>query len=972
MANLISIRRYIFLTLFFVIGFIVSYAQNDSLKEVIIYGEIAKSDVFQTLTFRFYKDYLTFDEIHYTVSIKNDSFFIKIPIKESTPGFIAYGERNVPIFLEIGDSLIVQSNAKSFSDSLKYSGIGALANIYLQQTFLLFDGKDVKRVEQGIAQNTAKGFQNLMRKFKQEKIDFLDSFLIKRDTQFTPSFDEYVKADINYWFGYNLMRYRSEHPASDILPVALTLPDEYFGFMDSLQINNESVLKNINYLFYLEHFAKWRQDRIEKGLLQFKNVSKTTKKLIKINLVETFGKVLIDQLEVRAKAHDPSSVISKLERGTEVIYLQDITNDRFSYPYGGQRYSDRFLKIELADGRWGWVFRGGIHLKERVVYAKKWVTVPDTSPEVMRNYKYASFKGKVLHYAIAKDLYWDATNNTARDKALIADYLKKAPEDEYTSILKEAMELMDMDSTTATATILFQIPLSEIENSVVDTTHSTKDMLKEITAIAAKNFQIKNKKTDNPSPIKIDSASIKVLAKPVVAPQKIAISKPDFRLYAKVTTLHGRTNSATLSRPEIIINTNPLLREGTSFPFPDATATNFQYDISLKSNTTAELKMGKESIDLFLQAGDDLDIAINGNNLSGNTIFSGKGSKSNNYLVAAANRFRNELLELEVKIRYAKPAEFKLFIKEIKDQKHKFLRTYLESQGLSAAVIKFARADIDYWYAFNLMNYPYEHPIFHDEPSPMLVPTNYYDFVADFEVNNAGALPNKYYLYYLQDFLSYQAGQSENNGLSRFELADKFLEGKPLYFYKALQLSLEAKQNNEPNITMKIADFIENCPYKLYNEYVKLAYHEGKGIVEGMEAPDFSLIDINGKSVALEDFRGKVVFLDFWATWCVPCIHQLPSHQKLQSQFQGQEVAFLYVTVDRNKGAWERFVRNKNLPGVHLTAGENMFNSSVAKKYRVSSLPYTVLIDPYGKIVWHHIGGYSVQRVGQRISELLQ
>lgn len=945
-----------FITFLLLLGWFNGFSQKDSLdSSVYISGKIIDADTSKKLTFRFYKNYLTFEELNYTASIKNDSFFIEIPIQEHTPGFIAYGGLNVPIFLEKGDSFFVESYGVTFIDSLIYRGKGALPNNYLKQTYLEFDSKDIKRVEESIVQNTAKGYQVLMKKFKQNKIDFLDNYLVTKDTLFTKVFNEYVRADINYWFGHNLMRYRSEHPASDVLPIPLTLSDDYFGFMDSLEINKESALSNVNYLTYIDHYAKWREERIAKGLFKFKNVSKTKKELVKINMIETFAHVLMNDLEVRSSAHDENTVIAKLARGVEVLYMQDVTNDRFSYPYQGHRYIDKFLKVELKDGRSGWVFKGGIRLEEKIVYAKKWVEVPNTSPEAMQHFKYANFKGKVLHYAVAKDLYWDALNGDKSKKKLIEGYIEKLPNDEYTATLREALTVIkkEVDSNSIVANKVNPIQISKLKK--LDTL-TTTNLLKEITAVSAQHLQIKNRK---------ETTTRSLLHKAIV------IDKPDFTVYQKLTRIKGFASYRALSRPELLVNTNPLLNEPTSFPFEDKADANFKYDISLKSSTTAELKMGKESIDLYLTAGDDLQITINGNDLYSQTVFSGNGSKVNNYLVAAANTFKKKNQELEVKIRYADPTEFKAFLAEVRQEKLAFLSKYLESNTLKTNIIKYVKADIDYWYAFNLMNYPYEHPIFHEQSSPMAVPEDYYDFMEKIPINNSNALPNKQYFYYLQAYLGFKAGSAENKGLNRLAIADKYLKGKPLYFFKANQLSIEAKRNVDPRIKEKVLDFVENCPYKLYGEFVKLAYHEGIGIIEGIDAPDFTLADIDGNMVSLSDYRGKVVFLDFWATWCVPCIHQLPSHEKLQRQFNGQEVVFLYVSVDKNKNKWTQFVRNKKLPGVHFSGGSKMFQSTIAKDYKVSSLPYTLLIDPEGKIVWHHTGAYSVKDLGGRISELL-
>jgi len=958
LRELLQNRLKIHLCLYLMIWASMTFGQSEKIQSTVIFcGKITQTDSSDNITFRFYKDFLTFEEITYSTPINEDSFYLKIPFRENTPGFIAFRGVNVPIFIEKFDSIYLKTTAKSFIDSIQYSGKGGLSNEYLQKTFLAFDQKDAKKIEDGMTKHTADNYQKLLSDYKQEKLDYLDTFLVKRDTQFSKPFNEYVLADINYWWGQNLMRYRMENPASGVLPISLSLSDEYFKFMDTLDLNNEAVLNNVNYLFYLDQYTTWRQDRISKGKLQFKNVAETKKELIKVKMVETFGKVLIEGLEVRKEAYDELSSFAKLERGSEVLYLQDITTDRFAYPYDGKRYLDKFLKIELQDGRKGWVFNGGIKLKQKVVYTKKWVEIPDTRPELMRNFKYANFKGKVLHYAIAKDLYWDVLKNGKKDHTLLKDYLSKAEQNPYTTILKSAYTVLEKD-TSQSRIAATDLPVPQTTPIVEkDTTKQIIGLLKEITTQTATNLIQKKDK----------GAITKKMPLVVEAVDDIVIGAPDFSKYSRVTSFSGKAGRSVLVRPEISINTNPLLREETTFLFPNRAETDFHFDVSLKSSTTATIKLGKQSVDLYLQPSFDLKIKINGNDLLNDLIFSGKGSEINNYLVAAAKKFKYTELELETNIRYASPKAFKLFLNDIRTQKLKFLRNYLESHTLTAELIKYAHADINYWYAFNLMNYPYEHPIFQNQPVPMPVPPDYYDFMEDIKINNPSALPNKYYVYFLQDYLSFQANKAQKKGLSRFELADKYLKGKPLFFYKALQHSVEIKRANNPLAERKAYDFIHNCPYELYGEFVKLAYHESRGIVTGMDAPPFELVDANGQLVKLSDYRGKVVFIDFWATWCKPCLRMVPAHQKLQTHFEADNVVFLYISTDRNSGNWKKFVEKGTFPGNHLLA-----NSKMIDQYKVESLPYTILVDTNGKIVWHHIGGFSVQRTTQRILELLQ
>ena len=936
-----------------------TFAQVQQTKSTIVFsGKIANSSPNQKIQLKFYENFLTFAEINYAAPIEADgSFQISIPYRENTSGFIAYGEIHVPIFVEKEDSIYVKTNAYSFIDSLEYSGRGGLRNNYLKASFLKFDVHDAKTIESGISQSTAENYQVLLSNYKAEKVAFLDEFLTKRDTHFSTPFYEYIKADINYWWGQNLMRYRKENPSSRVFKVPLSLEEDYYKFMDTLDLNNEAALNNANYLNYVGQYTDWREDMIAKGKLKFKNVEGTKQELVKIKKQRTYGQVLIEKLEVRKEAYDGLSIIAKLERGTEVLFLQDVTNDRFTYPYNGKRYRDKFLKIELSDGREGWVFNGGIHLKQKVVFVKKWVDIPDTRPELMQNFKYANFKGKVMRYAIARDLYKEITETGIKDVTQLEAYLNDAKDDPYTNVLRRVYmdikngvkpKVIKKDTSNYLTTLAAGI---EGENKEIET------ILQKLTLGVIKNLNIKRIVKEK----ELAEEKVKIEA------EEMIISAPDFSTFSRITTIDATTSSKTLNKAELVINTNPLLREETVFPFSKRSNANFNLNVSLKSSTTASLKLGAQTINLYLQPGYNLAATIKGNDLYTGLVFHGKGSDINNYFVAIANRFKHIDIELERKIRYAEPQEFKSFLNQVKTNKLQFLRDYLGTHTLSAEVVKYAKGEIEYWYAFNLMNYPYEHPIFHNQTSPMEVPDDYYDFIGEVALNNASALPNKFYLYYIQDYLSFVAAIGENKGLNRFELADKYLKGKPLFFYKALQHSIALKRDNDPGVEAAAYHFIKNCPYKLYGEFVKLAYQESRGIVEGTEAPEFELADVDGNIVSLSDYKGKVIYLDFWATWCRPCTRLLPAHQKLQKQFKDDNVAFVYVSMDRNANKWRDYLANGSFPGKHLFA-----NKKMVKKYNVESLPYSVLIDADGKIVWQHTGGFSVQRTAQRILELLQ
>ena len=123
----------------------------------------------------------------------------------------------------------------------------------------------------------------------------------------------------------------------------------------------------------------------------------TRKKLIQRSRVETFGEVLMDNLEVRAKAYDQNSVIGKLKKRSKILYLRDVTTDRFKYPYKGTTFIDHFLKVQMQDGQIGWVFKMGLKTYEEEVTEEIEVTISDDSDKFFKSLKYTEFL-KIVTY----------------------------------------------------------------------------------------------------------------------------------------------------------------------------------------------------------------------------------------------------------------------------------------------------------------------------------------------------------------------------------------------------------------------------------------------------------------------------------------------------------------------------------------------------------------------------------------------
>ena len=117
---------------------------------------------------------------------------------------------------------------------------------------------------------------------------------------------------------------------------------------------------------------------------------------------------------------------------------------------------------------------------------------------------------------------------------------------------------------------------------------------------------------------------------------------------------------------------------------------------------------------------------------------------------------------------------------------------------------------------------------------------------------------------------------------------------------------------------------------------------------EGEPAIDFNYPDIEGNEISLTSFKGKLVYVDVWATWCGPCKAEIPSLQKLETDYHGKDITFMSVSVDTDKEDWEKMVAEKELGGVQLWADGW---SKITKDYAIFGIPRFLLFDAKGNVI---------------------
>ena len=166
---------------------------------------------------------------------------------------------------------------------------------------------------------------------------------------------------------------------------------------------------------------------------------------------------------------------------------------------------------------------------------------------------------------------------------------------------------------------------------------------------------------------------------------------------------------------------------------------------------------------------------------------------------------------------------------------------------------------------------------------------------------------------------------------------------------KAMRAKVDPKLNDHP-YTKQLDEFIRMADFGV-----------------GSTMPDFTLQTPEGGEIEMKDFRGKYVLVDFWASWCGPCLREMPNVVKLYKECKGKNFEIFGVSLDNNKDAWVKAIE-KN--GMKWPQGSDLrgWSSEPAKLCNVSGIPFTVLLDPEGKVIAVNLRG---EQLISKVKEVL-
>jgi len=157
----------------------------------------------------------------------------------------------------------------------------------------------------------------------------------------------------------------------------------------------------------------------------------------------------------------------------------------------------------------------------------------------------------------------------------------------------------------------------------------------------------------------------------------------------------------------------------------------------------------------------------------------------------------------------------------------------------------------------------------------------------------------------------------------------------------------------------RFEEFVKLTPQDTPERERAMLYLSDPELARAAMAPPFAVTTLDGKRISLDDLQGKVVLIDFWATWCGPCREALPHVREIARKFAGQPLTVLSVSLDSDEQKWKDFVAKNEMTWPQCI--DHGFTGPVAKSFGVEAIPHTFTIDADGILQDEHIGDASIE-----------
>jgi len=377
----------------------------------------------------------------------------------------------------------------------------------------------------------------------------------------------------------------------------------------------------------------------------------------------------------------------------------------------------------------------------------------------------------------------------------------------------------------------------------------------------------------------------------------------------------------------------------------------FKTNFAILEPQTVNLFIGTNIIKVFVKPGDSTYLKISWKNEAVFTQFSGKNATEAAYPEKQKKAFEKTIesaafsQQLLNEMGNRNPVQFTKYLDSLIAVKTNFLEK--NKTGLSTSFIDWQNAENRFELESLKLNYPsWFYSMRGIENRSVPVDSSFYNFLQLIPINEPNYLGSNQYRNWLKYYFLYALKKRKQSMqvMNLYAFCDQLFRGEVLKYFR-LHLWSDIIQYGQMGDADMLYPFIKNSLQTSPQFVVLEKIYLNKSI-----APNFTLRSIDGKMISLADFKGKIVYIDFWASWCRPCINEMPAGEALKKKYAGKDIVFLNISIDEDENKWKESVQRLGISGIHLIANSQR-NPETIQAYKVSSIPSYFLIDKAGKFI---------------------
>ncbi len=384
---------------------------------------------------------------------------------------------------------------------------------------------------------------------------------------------------------------------------------------------------------------------------------------------------------------------------------------------------------------------------------------------------------------------------------------------------------------------------------------------------------------------------------------------------------------------------------------------NGQFEIMLEQHqgNYFTIEYQRQQVHLYVLPFDTLRFTLNGSNLSDVKEIKGKSAAYIEYLL---NKTRTQrLFQTSLNQDLANGMNASAYYQKVDSvRNYRLQQLQSESNRYVSPFVENETKAIGYQMANDLLAFKSQNL----KVGNTDFPSSFDAYIQQLKLDDESAAYVNEYIYFIQNFFGQKAleryyADNPRSTLKYYEyVVDESCKGltseKLKSFYYAELMPQVLKDVGTQDLTNLINRLQTCCKDEVLLESIKRYASQFEHLYPGKPAPDASAYDINGKTYQLSSFKGRVLYIDVWATWCGPCKREIPHLQQLEQEYHGKDIEFISISTDRDINAWKNFLEKETMSGLQLHQSDNP-SENMSNLYMVNSIPRFILIDKQGKIV---------------------